>query len=248
MNDMNNRTEMFRSLRESNQSLDSRIVTYVRDLIERGELLPGDRLPSERELALQLGVSRPVLREALHTLSALGLVEMRHGRGVFVTAGSMHATAQRLSSALAGEQDNAHVHELFEIRRVLEGAAAEWAAERASTEQLAELQEVLAQERQARTAEPLDVALVNELDGRLHAIIAASAANRMLMHVMVALLDELAHARSQSLLIPGRVERSLHQHEELVAAIAARNPATARARMIEHLDDVEQSIQARVNP
>lgn len=245
---MNNNIEMFRSLRESNQSLDSRIVSYVRDLIERGELLPGDRLPSERELALQLGVSRPVLREALHTLSALGFVEMQHGRGVFVTKGSMHATAQRLSSALAQEQDSARVHELFEIRRVLEGAAAEWAAQRASAEQIAELQAVLAEERRARTTEPLDVALVNELDGRLHAIIAASAANRMLMHVMVALLDELAHARSQSLRIPGRVERSLHQHESLVAAIAEHNPAAARARMIEHLDDVEQSIQEYVSP
>jgi GntR family transcriptional regulator, transcriptional repressor for pyruvate dehydrogenase complex len=233
---------LFQPLRSANASLDGRIVAYVRDLVERGELTPGDRLPPERELAAQLGVSRTVLREALHTLAALGFVELRHGRGVFVTGGSAQATAQRLSASLGAPGSAARVHELFEIRRVLEGAAAAWAAERASPEQVAELRDVVAQAGAVAGADEPDTALAGELDARLHALIAASAANHTLTLLMGSLLDELGVARGRSLTIPGRIARSVEQHERLVAAIAARDPAAARARMLEHLDDVERAI------
>ncbi|MDE3229632.1 MAG: FadR family transcriptional regulator, partial [Chloroflexota bacterium] len=78
----------FQPLNTPKQGLDKRIVAYIQQRIERGELRSGDRLPAERELAAQLGVSRTVLREALHTLAAYGLVDLQHGRGVFVAAGS----------------------------------------------------------------------------------------------------------------------------------------------------------------
>ncbi len=238
----------FGPVREANQSLEGRIVAYIRDLVERGELTPGERLPPERELASRLGVSRTVLREALATLAALGLVESRHGRGVFVVGGSLQATAQRLSLALeantadAPADSTARIHELFEIRRVLEGAAARWAAQRATDAQIAEMQAVLERDRALRTAEQPDRLLISELDGQLHALIAASTANRLLILLMATLLDELSQARRRSLLISERVLRSLAQHEAVVAAIAAHDAEAASARMIEHLDDVEQAI------
>ncbi|HEY7415594.1 MAG TPA: FCD domain-containing protein [Ktedonobacteraceae bacterium] len=241
----------FQPVQTSHRSLETRIVNYIRDLVEQGELIPGDRLPPERELATQLGVSRTVLREALATLAALGLVESRHGRGVFIVAGSMQATVQRLSLALSasglagqGQQndDAARIHELFEIRRVLEGAAAEWAAQRASEEQITEMRAVVQRDRKLRSATPPNRTLINELDGQLHALLAASTANRILVLLMATLLDELAISRSQSLLIPDRIARSLKQHEALIEAIAARNPVAARICMIDHLNDVEQAI------
>lgn len=239
---------LFQPVQETNRSLEGRIVDHIRDLVERGQLTPGDRLPPERELAAQLGVSRPVLREALATLAALGLVEPRHGRGVFIAGGSLQATAQRLSLALGANDTPAladsvmRIRELFEIRRVLEGAASEWAAQRATDEQIAEMRAVLAKDRELRTAEPVDTALISELDGRLHALIAASTANRLLVLLMAALLDELASARSKSLSIPGRISRSLEQHEALVTAIAAHDAARARECLLEHINDVEQAI------
>lgn len=235
-------------MQAANRSLEGRIVDYIRDLVERGELSAGERLPPERDLAIQLGVSRSVLREAIATLSALGLVESRHGRGVFIMGGSVQASAQRLLMALGTASIHvqtgsvARIHELFEIRRVLEGTAAEWAAQRASEEQIAELLAVLAKDKQARTAERTDTTLISELDGRLHALVAACTANRMLLQLMAALLDELSLARSKSLGIPGRIECSSHQHEALVLAIAARDAISARERMVEHINDVEQTI------
>ncbi len=239
---------VFQPVQEPNRSREGRIVDYIRNLVEQGQLTPGERLPPERELAAQLGVSRPVLREALHTLAALGLVESRHGRGVFIVGGSIQATAQRLSLALGTTGTQAQpdsvtrIRELFEIRRVLEGSAAEWAAQRATEEQIAEMRGILIRDKELRTADAVDTMLISELDGRLHALIAASTSNRLLVLLMAALLDELATARSKSLLISGRIQRSLEQHEALVSAIAAHSPTTARACMIEHLNDVEHAI------
>nr|BBH92043.1 GntR family transcriptional regulator [Thermogemmatispora argillosa] len=237
---------LFQPVQDEKRSLEGRIVSYIRDLVERGVLTPGERLPPERELAAQLRVSRTALREALHTLAALGLVEARHGRGIFVVGGALQATAQRLSLALGareGEEEGvARIRQLFEIRRVLEGAAAEWAAQRAQPEQIAELQALLARDRALRTAEKVDRSLISEVDGQLHALIAASTANRLLVLLMATLLDELATARSRSLVLPERIQRSLEQHVAIVEAIAARDPLAARTSMIAHLDDVEQAI------
>ena len=239
----------FQPMRSSNRSLAGRIVDMLRDMVENGKLTPGQQLPPERELAVQLGVSRTALREALHTLAALGLVEVRHGRGVFVTGSSIQAAAQRLSSTIStqngqtGQQDSiARIHELFEIRRVLEGAAAEWAAQRATDEQIAEMRSVLVTDHDIRNAESPDFTLINELDGRLHALIAASTTNRTLILLMSVLLDELSLARSNSLMLPERITRSLHQHEALVNAIAAHNSENARIAMVEHINDVERTI------
>src|SRR5436190_1319880 len=78
------------------------VVSHVRGLIERKALRPGDRLPPERELAVQLGVSRPTVRMALHALAALGCVESRHGAGTFIPAGppALDSGALSLQAAL----------------------------------------------------------------------------------------------------------------------------------------------------
>ncbi len=232
----------FRPINDAQRSLDTRIVTYIRQLIETGELRAGDRLPAERELAAQLGVSRTVLREALHTLAAFGLVDLQHGRGVFVAAGSAHAAAQRLALAMTSNETAPQLHDLFEVRRTLEGAAAEWAAERASPEQIANLRAILREGAAIYQADPVDPGRAGVLDARFHAVLAASTNNRVLMQLMAALVDELAITRERSLAIPGRARRSFHQHEALVRAIETHDAATARREMLEHLNDVEKSI------
>lgn len=242
---------MFQPMQDTPRSLEGRVVDSIRNLVESGKLAPGDRLPPERELAAQLGVSRTVLRESLATLAALGLVEARHGRGVFVIGKSIQATAQRLTLALTAASASpqadliARTRELFEIRRTLEGQAAAWAAQRASADQITELRFLLQQDQELRQAAQPEIALINELDGRLHALIAASTANRLLVLLMATLLDELALARSNSLTIPERMARSSRQHEQIVLAITARDPRQARISMLEHLNDVEQAILAK---
>ncbi len=232
----------FQPLNTAQRSLDKRIVDYIQQLIEAGELRPGDRLPAERELATRLGVSRTVLREALHTLAAYGLVELQHGRGVFVAAGSAQAATQRLTLAMTSDETAPRLHDLFEIRRTLEGAAAEWAAERATPEQIADLRANLFEGLTLYRSGQVDSGTAGALDARFHAALAAATNNRVLMALMAALVDELAIARERSLAIPGRGLRSLHQHEAVVMAIEERDGPAARRAMLEHLNDVEQSI------
>src|SRR5881392_4207130 len=111
------------------------VVAFVRDLIVRGRLRPGDRLPGERELATQIGVSRPTVRAGLHALAAMGVVRSRQGSGTFIPAGppALAPEPLRFLAALHGFTRG----DMYETRRLLEVGAAGLAADRATPEQLA---------------------------------------------------------------------------------------------------------------
>src|SRR5919206_3866446 len=118
------------------------VVAHVRTLIERGALRPGDRLPAERNLAMQIGVSRPSVRAGLHALAAMGVVRSRHGSGTYIPAGPPSLGSEPLSflAALHGVTRD----QMYEARRILEIEAAGLAAERATSEHLATLAEEVA--------------------------------------------------------------------------------------------------------
>src|SRR6187399_2000035 len=118
------------------------VVAFVRDLIDRGRLRPGDRLPAERELAVQIGVSRPSVRAGLHALAAMGVVRSRHGSGTYIPDGPPALGSEPLSflAALHGFTRE----EMYETRRILEVEAAGLAAERATSDQLAAMAEEIA--------------------------------------------------------------------------------------------------------
>ena len=118
------------------------VVGFVRNLIDRGRLRPGDRLPAERDLALQIGVSRPSVRAGLHALAAMGVVQSRHGSGTYIPDGPPSLGSEPLSflAALHGFTRD----EMYEARRILEVEAAGLAAERATSEHLATLSEEVA--------------------------------------------------------------------------------------------------------
>src|SRR6188768_2117127 len=118
------------------------VVTFVRGLIDRGRLRPGDRLPAERELATQIGVSRPSVRAGLHALAAMGVVRSRHGSGTYIPDGPPLLGSEPLSflAALHGFTRD----EMYEGRRILEVGVAGLAAERATPEQIAAMAEEVA--------------------------------------------------------------------------------------------------------
>jgi GntR family transcriptional repressor for pyruvate dehydrogenase complex len=113
------------------------VVSHIKNLIERGNLRPGDRLPAERDLAAQIGVSRPTVRVGLHALAAMGVVRSRHGSGTYIPDGPPTLGSEPLSllAALHGFTRE----EMYEARRLLEVGAAGLAAERATPDQLATL-------------------------------------------------------------------------------------------------------------
>lgn len=220
-------------------NLTDRIVSTIEELIASEQLAEGERLPSEREMASMLGVSRPALREAVKTLEARGRLTVRHGQGVFVRQDAASAMRSRLSNL------ELTLGELFAMREVLEVSAAGWAAAVASDEEVESLAELLAVEDRARTA-PLDLARVGALDAEFHLRIVEMARNRFLSQMVGVLQEMLAAGMETTLSVPGRLEQSRHDHHALYASIRSHDPAAARDAAFVHIDGARRAAFERI--
>jgi GntR family transcriptional repressor for pyruvate dehydrogenase complex len=207
------------------------VVAHVRTLIERGALRPGDRLPAERYLASQIGVSRPTLRAGLHALAALGVVRSRHGSGTFIPDGPPALASDSLSllAALHGFSRE----EMYEARRVLEVAAAGLAAERATPGQLASLADAVTS-LFALTDRP-QAFLVHDID--FHRIVAASAGNPILATLieMVSALYYKRRRKTAERAANRDLRAAAEAHRRIYQAIRRRDADGARRAMHEHL-------------
>lgn len=221
--------------------LAERIVTQVQELIRSERLKPGDRLPSERELAGLLNVSRPVLREALRILVANGQLSVRHGRGVFI---ERPIAEQDLRAALAAEQVG--LQELFAMREVLELAAAVWAAENAQPEDVSELADTLGRLDEAAAEDNPDFAALQQLDSAFHRKIVETARNRFLRQT-VGVLQEMMHASMHTTLaVPGRLATSKRDHHAVLDAIGRGDSDGAKEAMRAHLAGAWAAAQSRL--
>lgn len=216
---------------EAGATLPERIARRIGELIEEGRLTPGERLPSERELAQVFGVSRLAVREAAHRLEARGLVVVRRGAGSFV-ASSIAPKDDVDALAPAGAVD---VEELADVRMLLEPAAADWAARRADRTSAAVLERLARRFEEAATQPAPRFDLVAAADMELHLGIAQAAENALLAQLVEHLHGVYRLQLEWSLRRPGRLEETLEEHRRLVGAIAAGDPAAARGAMEKHL-------------
>jgi len=217
------------------------VVQHVRGLIERGELRPGDRLPAERELAVQLGVSRPSVRAGLRSLSAIGVLQTRHGAGTFITDGPPTLGSEPLSflAALHGFTRD----EMFEARRALEVGVAALAAERANDVQIA----TIAEEVTGMFASLDDPQSFLIHDIRFHRSVAEASSNPILAS-LVEMVSALFYEQRRKTAQHGRdLKESAHLHRAIYHAIRAHDPKRASAAMSEHLSLAQQA-QALESP
>jgi GntR family transcriptional repressor for pyruvate dehydrogenase complex len=209
------------------------VADQIRGLIQGGQLVPGARLPAERELAQQLGVSRPSLREALIALEIDGSVEIRMGSGIYVTA---EPDRRQWQSGSMGESPL----ELMQARATVEGAVILLAAARVTPDFLKSLRQVLDQMRTEITEsrKPLD------LDRLFHLTIANQSGNSVLAHIVGDLFDERHSPMSAQIRTrfetPETWTSALAEHEAIFAALEARNPLLAQTRMHAHLEESKQ--------
>jgi len=207
------------------------IADQIRTLIRSGEFPPGSRLPPERDLAKQLGVSRPSVREALIALEVEGLVDVRIGSGIYVLGPAGNG---------GDEQSNVEAEsgpfELLRARWVIEGECAALAAKSAKEAQVAAIEEALELMQKEMTTEkqPLNA------DRLFHLRIAEATGNSALVHVVKMLWEERTGPLYKQLEhhydSPQLWETAMNEHRAVVKAIAARNPAGARAAMQRHLN------------
>lgn len=202
-------------------TLYSRIAAEIERLIDSQRLRPGVRLPSERELAQRLGVSRPSVREAIKTLAAMGRLRVQHGTGVWIERPD---ALRQLTSAEVG------LRELFAMREVLEVPAAGWAAACAGRAEVERLRSHLDAMEGCGDVEEL-----HRCDVEFHLLVAGIAGNRFLVRTMGVLHEMLTEAMETTLTIPGRIRRSRTEHRRIVDAIARGDAARARRAMRHHI-------------
>src|SRR5918997_1305764 len=220
----------------SRDALPDQIAARLIDLITERRLKAGDRLPPERELAASMGVSRSSLREALRALAMLGVAEMRHGDGTYLTSLEAHSLMRPVGLVLA--LSDSGLAELFEARKLVEPGLAALAAERITDADAAELR---------RCAEASSAALEDPeafmfADIELHAKIARAASNAVLERLLDSIAGMgIASRRRTGRLAPVR-EQSARDHQQIAAAIAAHDPQEASAAMLRHLENVERAV------
>jgi DNA-binding FadR family transcriptional regulator len=208
------------------------IAAQVRSAILEGKLVPGDRLPTERELTARFGVSRVTVRDALRALETAGLVEIRVGAagGAFVTAPSAAVVGQGISDMLL--LSVVDPDEIAEARLILELGTVALAVERATEEDIAALRELAEEGARAQKRGKYDPALAREF----HALLARAAHNRAIDLVAATFSGPLSmHPVREREPAEWSHERSIDEHLRLVDAIAKRDSALAREIMSEHL-------------
>jgi len=225
------------------ESLADAVVAQIEDLIASGILKQGRKLPSERDLADMLKVSRPKLREALHTLEERGLVTTRHGEGTFVSALTGQAMLPALLS-LYGRHEPAFF-DYLEYRREQEGFAARLAAQRATRADKERITEILTEIERAWKAN--DAQASREADFALHTAIVDASQNATLIHMMASIFDltqqGVFYNRDFLKTIDGTGEKLLEQHIELGQAVIKGDAARAEKAAKDHIDFVEQSFR-----
>lgn len=217
----------------------ARIATQLVELIDLQKLLPGDKLPPERQLADLLEVSRPSLREALHILQAQGLVQIKHGQGTFVQE---PLVAQELRASMMTKTHG--LNELFDAREVLEVPAAKWAATKASKEDIRLLRATLNQIDTVTASDPIDFDQLQSLDAKFHLTIVGIAGNRFINQTLNVLQDVMKMSMETTLRLPGRSEISRSQHLEILAAIEAGNGELASELTLQHISGARSTALA----
>jgi GntR family transcriptional repressor for pyruvate dehydrogenase complex len=211
--------------------LSDKVADMMLETILSDRLSVGDRLPSERELGEQFGVSRTVVREAVRALVTKGVIDVRSGSGLRVAAVDANAVSESMTLFLrGGTLDFEKVHE---VRTVLEVHLAGLAAERATDDDVAQLREI--HERMQREVSDVEAAARDDLE--FHRAIARATHNELFLLLMDSIGSSLIDIRRENL-GSGSAPMTLSQHEAILELIAAHDPEAARTAMQAHLDGV----------
>jgi GntR family transcriptional repressor for pyruvate dehydrogenase complex len=226
------------------RGLPANITDIILNMIKEGRFAAGEKLPNERQLATQLQVSRPSLREAMRSLAFMNIVEIRQGDGTYISSLEPELLVEPLDFILTvGGITN---HQLLQARFVVEPSCAFIAAHTISKSQIELLKEIAEETLQSAD----DLVQQTTLDIRLHTIIAEATENPLLGRFLssIAQLDKAARINGLHNLPPElrreRTHRAYLDHLAIIAMLEAHDPVKAQEAMTEHLRNVEESFRA----
>jgi GntR family transcriptional repressor for pyruvate dehydrogenase complex len=217
------------SARREEAAATERVFRYIQRLVERQRLKPGDRLPTERELARDAGVSRPSVRTGLRSLSALGVVRSRRGSGTFIQDGPLTLDAEPLS--LLATLHGVSYPEMFQARRALEAEVAALAAVRATPDQIAAMAEEVA--AMFECFDDPQGFLVHDV--RFHRAVAHGSNNPVLAAVVTMVSTVVYRWRRKTMRRARDLRESAAMHRRIYQAIRRHDAEGARQAMLEHL-------------
>ncbi len=209
------------------------VVQKVEADVLEGTLQPGDKLPSERELGDQFGVSRTVIREAIRALREKGLVKIQPGRGTFIANETSEAMRQSLGLMVKVGQVGTQ-KELIQIRAIFEPEIAALAARMSTDEEIAAMQQAV---------DDMDAAIHSadqfiRADQEFHLLLARATKNALIPMLIDPIVDLLWEQRKRIFLVEGGAERGQYHHKRILQAVIHRKPAEARIFMHEHMKQV----------
>jgi len=209
-------------------------ILKIKEMITRGELGPGDRLPPEKELSERLGLSRSSMREAVKALEVIRVLDVRRGDGTYVTSLEPRLLLEAISFVIDLHDDDS-VLELFAVRRILEPEASARAASRSTPELVAALTAHIDSVDGSTSVEGLV-----DHDLEFHRTIAGAADNRYLASLIDSLSSSTVRARIwRGLTQENAVERTLSEHRGIVSALEKGDVDLARALTLVHVSGVE---------
>lgn len=212
------------------------VVDQILEHIRSGQLAVGERLPSESELALRLKVGRSSVREAIRTLETLGVVEVRRGKGTYVVM-----APEEMEPLPWLSEHSADLLELLEVREAIETKAAELAAIRwRDPERIQRL--IQTTEDFEKAVRQGEYGMFDILDLTFHNLIAQLSENPYILQLF-RFVNHVYSDRRASFAIPGRAERSVAEHREIAAAIAARDPIQAVEAVRRHMASVKEAVR-----
>jgi GntR family transcriptional regulator, transcriptional repressor for pyruvate dehydrogenase complex len=211
-------------------SISDEIVDQIISLISKGDLKPGQRLPSERELCKTFGAGRSSLREALRCLCIVGVLNARVGEGTSVAADGAKFLGKIVEWRVMTEQHD--IENLMEVRIALEGVTAASAALRNSEKDLLRIDALM--EKMESAAK--DEKSFAPLDLEFHITLAETSQNFLIVDLISMIRGQLEKALSRVLLVPNARPMSIKEHAAIVKAIKRRDPEAAREAMQAHLD------------
>jgi GntR family transcriptional repressor for pyruvate dehydrogenase complex len=226
---------MFSPLKKD--TLASEAAEQIIQKIESGEFKTGDKLPSERDLALSLGVSRTTVREAIKSLSTIGYIETKHGGGNFISDLSLKNVINPLSRSL--KTDKKLLLELIDVRKLLESETARLAAQNLDNIGKAGIDNAI--NEMALEIRKGELGLNG--DRAFHLAVAKAAKNDALSIILEMCNDLLDSSREATLRVPGQGKKSLNDHMYIAEAIFARDSEEAEKRMMYHLSLAYKNIE-----
>jgi GntR family transcriptional regulator, transcriptional repressor for pyruvate dehydrogenase complex len=221
-------------------ALTDEAITRLRSMIQSGQLPPGARLPPEHQLALQMGISRSGVREAVKVLESARVLDVRRGDGTYVTSLAPRLLLEGIGFAFELLQGDTLL-EVMEVRRLLEPAATALAATRMSDQQVEELGALLANMRTV-AADPEELL---QLDIAFHRLVMVATGNETLTSLLDGLSGRTARARVWRGLVGGNVaQATIDEHEAIFLALKAHDQALAGAAALVHVNTSESWLRA----